>query len=879
VDLIRGPAVRGALALTLVTGGIPAAAQETFPTGPGPYDPDVPTVASVRGFASGASFSTYREIERALAAIERASDRVHLETYGTSVEGRPLRIVWISSPENLARLDAIRAANVSLATGTTDPTADLADRPLLAWFSFGVHGDEASGPETALELVYHLAASRDEATVARLDDLVVAIDPVLNPDGHERYVGWFRSVVGPDPNPDPAAREHRPPWAPGRTSHWLFDLNRDWAWSVMPETRARLKAYRATLPHVHVDFHEMSPESTYFFFPAASPVHAFYPSSTTTWARVFGAANAAEFDGRGWPYYTEEEFDLFYPGYGDSWPSFLGATGMTYEQAGGAGAGVVLDRPGEQRLTLEDRIERHFVAALTTLETAVDRKDERLADFAAFWRSGDREPPGAPTAWLVPPRGGDARALAELLVRQGIVVDTLSTSLSTADLTPFAGTDRSDSLPSGTYVVMADQPLGRYAAALLIPVTEFPDTSRFYDITGWSLPFLHDVPAWRSETPVPVPRGRWTGRPTGGPHPPDEIEETGVAIVWSYAASDDVVAAARLVGRGVAVRVAERPFRASGRSFGRGTFIVPLGEDTDVVAVWNEVVAGGGEPIVVETHRTESGIDLGSDHVRPLIVPRIAVASGPGTRPTSVGAAWWLLAEQAGLSVDVVRLGDLAVRPGGNPDSLEGADREPLDLDPYTVIVLPDASGPEAVGAALGRAGAERIGAWVRAGGTLVAVRSAAEWLVGQSGEGATFDFALVPEPVPTVEERRSLQAEREAEEARTRIPGTLVAVDVDTTSVLGYGFGDRSAAVLIRNPAPLALADRGNAYLYADAPPLAGYLPSESRERLAGTPYAIAGDVGLGHAVLFADDPGFRGILRGLRKAYVNAVLLVPGS
>lgn len=879
MDLIRGLVVRGALAFAFVTGGASAAAQETFPAGPGPYHPDVPTVASTRGFATGTSFSTYREIEGALAAIESASDRVLLETYGASVEGRPLRIVWVSSPENLARLDAIRTANVALATSTADPPAEIADRPLFVWLSFGVHGDEASGPETALELVYHLAASQDESTVARLDDLVVAIDPVLNPDGHERYVGWFRSVVGPDPDPDPAAREHRPPWAAGRTNHWLFDLNRDWAWGVMPETRARLEAYRATLPHVHVDFHEMNPESTYFFFPAASPVHAFYPSSTTTWARVFGAANAAEFDRRGWPYYTEEEFDLFYPGYGDSWPSFLGATGMTYEQAGGARAGVVLDRPGERRLTLADRVEHHLVAALTTIETAADRKDERLADFAAFWRSGERKAPGAPAAWLVPPGGGDARALAELLVRQGIVVDTLSASLSTAGLTPFVGTERSDSLPSGTYVISADQPLGRYAAALLIPAAEFPDTSRFYDITGWSLPFLHDVPAWRSETPIPAPRGRWTPRPTGDLRPPDGIEETGVAIVWPYAASDDVLSAARLVGQGIPVRVADRPFRTSGRSFGRGTFIVPLGAGADPAAVWNEVVAGGGQPIVVETHRTESGIDLGSGHVRPLIAPRIAVASGAGTHPTSVGAAWWLLAEQAGLSVDVVRLGDLATPPGGSPDSLEGADREPLDLDPYTVIVLPDASGPDAVGAALGRDGVERIGAWMRSGGTLVAIRSAAEWFVREGGEGEAFDFALVPEPVSTAEERRSLQAEREAEEARARIPGTLVAVDVDTTSVLGYGFGDRSAAALIRDPARLALADRGNAYLYADALPLAGYMPPESRERLAGTPYAIVGDVGLGHAVLFADDPGFRGILRGLRKAYLNAVLLVPGS
>ncbi|HJU87626.1 MAG TPA: M14 family zinc carboxypeptidase, partial [Gemmatimonadota bacterium] len=438
---------------------------EPFAAGPGPYDPDIPTVAVLRGFETGTSFSLHADVETVLEGIADVSDRVRLERYGRSAEGRALWLAWISAPDNLARLDSLKAANRAAVEGRALPV----DRPIFVWLSFGVHGDEASSTEAALELLYHLAASRDPVVVAWLERAVVVVDPLLNPDGHERYAAWFRSVAGPVPDPDPEAREHRPPWPSGRTNHWYADLNRDWAWGVQPETRARVSAYLAAMPQVHVDFHEMDAGSTYFFFPAAPPIHGYYPPSTGEWGRIFGEANAAAFDARGWPYFSGEDFDLYYPGYGDSWPSFFGATGMTYEQAGGGEAGVVLEREGDLPLTLTDRVSRHLTAALVTIATAVENRERRLADFDAFWRSPGRVAPGAPAAWAVSGPAGAEAALASLLVRQGVRVDTLAAALRGVALEPFAGTADADSLPPGTLLIAADQPLGRYAAALLEP--------------------------------------------------------------------------------------------------------------------------------------------------------------------------------------------------------------------------------------------------------------------------------------------------------------------------------------------------------------------------------------------------------------------------
>ncbi len=844
--------------------------------GPGPYDPSVPTVAELRGFPTGHTFSTDREIERVLTGLAAASKRILLTEYGASFEKRPLRLAWVSTPENLTRLDSLRAVNARLMRGEA---VDLKDQPIFVWLSFGVHGDEASSPEAALELLYHLAAAEDDATREWLANCVIVIDPLLNPDGHARYVTWFRGVMGDRPDPDPSAREHRPPWPGGRTNHWYFDLNRDWAWGVQPETRARAAVYLRTLPQVHVDFHEMDAGSTYFFFPPAAPIHPFYPASTAAWGRVFGEANAAAFDSRGWSYYTEEDYDLFYPGYGDSWPSFYGATGMTYEQAGGGKAGVVLEREGMEPLTLTGRVRHHLLAAMTTIETAAERRRERLADFAAFWSPATRIAPGAPAAYLVPPSRA-AGDLAALLARQGIQVDTLDAAVAVSSLTPYPGVQPlADSLPSGTLLLRSDQPLGRYLAALMSPGEAPPDTSLFYDITGWALPYLYDVPAYRSARGPAVATAGWQPPRPGAPSP--EADAKTVAFVWDYAAPEDVLAAARLQAVGYRVQVAERALDLEGKRRRPGTFILPVSQPDSVAGPPAEleraITSAGTRPSAVSSFHTASGVDLGSGHVRTLRTARVALVGGPAVHPASLGAARLLIERESGVDVDVIRLEDLAAAPATGPDSLDGRGREPLDLAAYSAIVLPDGPGADAYASALGHTGRERLADYIDAGGTLIGVRAGAAYLaVGESG---LTEIELVEEPHATEDERRAPRAEREAGEERQRIPGTLLAAVVDTTSTLGYGFPDGAAAVMAREPVELALADGGNAWLYADLDPLAGYLPPAARERLPGTPYAVLAERGRGHVVLFADDPAFRGIMHALKKLYLNAVLLVPGS
>ncbi|HET6340745.1 MAG TPA: M14 family metallopeptidase, partial [Gemmatimonadota bacterium] len=688
------PIARGVAAAGILAGWVTTASGQALPGGPGPYEPGIPTVAEIRGEPTGADFSTASEVVRVLERIGATSRRVALERYGTTAEGRPLILAWISAPENLARLDELRAANVAL--GRSDPSAAVADEaPLFVWFAFGVHGDEPAGPEAALELAYHLAASRDPVTTSWLERVVVAIDPLQNPDGYERYVDGYRSRSGSAPDPDPRAREHRLPWPSGRTNGLLFDLNRDWAWGIMPETRARWKVYLETLPQVVVDFHEMDAGSSYFFFPPAEPIHPLLPASTLVWAERFGAANAAAFRSRGWAYYTRRDFDLLYPGYGDAWSSFHGATGMTYEQAGGGRAGLAL-KVGGRILTLGERIDHHLQAALATLEEAADRRIDRLADFRRFWGPAGRVPIDAHPFYLIPPAPG-ADGLAVLLAAQGVRVETTAGPVGVEDVVPLPGSPRPAApLPAGTLVVSSNQPLGRYAAAMLDPVTLRGSTTS--DVSAWALPLLFDVPAYAAGAGLAVERRPWRMVVRVPPRIPPGV----TALAWRYGSVGDVLAALRLVGRGETVQLAQARLAVGDQVLPRGTFVLPVGEERAVRAARELARLGVTARVLTVPLEDVSGA------LQPLRMPRVALAGGEPVLETSAGAVRHLLA-RSGVHADPVGLGDLAWS----------------DLEAWDVIVLPDGAEVGGYARRLERAG-ERLEAWVEAGGTLVGVRAGA---------------------------------------------------------------------------------------------------------------------------------------------------------
>ena len=306
----------------------------------------IPTPDEYLGYTLGERFTPWTRIVDYFNELAKHSSLITVQQFGETYEHRPLIVATLTSEKNRSALDRIRQNVTALADpdGTSPArAAEIAkSMPVVVWLAYCVHGNEASPAEAAMQVAATLL--RDPEGRKLLDDAVVIIDPLQNPDGHERYIQWFARTRGMEADPNPDAYEHQEPWPGGRFNHYLIDMNRDWAWSSQRETRARIALYRQWNPQVFVDLHEMSYQSTYFFPPDAKPLNANLPKDVEKWLDVFGRANAAAFTQRGWPFFVGETFDLFYPGYGDSWPALHGAIGMTYEVAGSGRGGSAISR-------------------------------------------------------------------------------------------------------------------------------------------------------------------------------------------------------------------------------------------------------------------------------------------------------------------------------------------------------------------------------------------------------------------------------------------------------------------------------------------------------------------------------------------------------
>ena len=239
----------------------------------------IPSPKDYLGYEPGERFAQHHEIVGYLQALAATSpNTIKVDQYGTTNENRPLVLAYIASPQNMARLEEIRQSNLAQ---TGEGGKLLADQPAIVWLSYNVHGNEASSSQ-AVMLMAHFLLSEPKAQ-EWLKNTVVILDPCINPDGYSRYANWYHGMVGQTMNPDPQSREHREPWPGGRSNHYYFDLNRDWAWQTQVESRQRMKMYIQWMPQVHVDYHEQGYNEPYYFAPAAEPFH----EVITPWQRRF----------------------------------------------------------------------------------------------------------------------------------------------------------------------------------------------------------------------------------------------------------------------------------------------------------------------------------------------------------------------------------------------------------------------------------------------------------------------------------------------------------------------------------------------------------------------------------------------------------------
>ena len=460
------------------------------------------------GYELGTQFTYHHKAVEYFKYIADNSPLAEYREYGTSNEGRALGICIISSEENLANVEEYRKNNL-IKTGLLNGDFTGKQIPII-WLAYNVHGNEAVGMEASMKTLYTLVTGSYSGVSDYLRSCIIIIDPCQNPDGHELYTGRYRNSMSFIINPDRNAREHNEGWPGSRANHYMFDLNRDWTWQTQTETRQRLNLYNQFMPHVHADFHEMGAESTFFFPPGAEP----WNTAITPWQREFhklmGNGNATLFNEKYRLYFTKENFDLFYPSYGDTWPIFNGAMGFTYEQSGGGAAGLALKLESGDTLTLKDRIDGHFTASMATVKVSYENKDKLVSEFNKYFEESTKSPTFAYKSVIIKGSNekSNLKSLIQLFDRHQIRYNyAAGAGKKFKGFDYLSNKDGEITIEKGDILISAYQPQSHFMQVLFEPDSKTTD-SLSYDLTAWALPYVYNLKAFALTDKIAADTGK-----------------------------------------------------------------------------------------------------------------------------------------------------------------------------------------------------------------------------------------------------------------------------------------------------------------------------------------------------------------------------------
>jgi hypothetical protein len=882
----------------------------------GPYREDLRRPWASFGYELGTFETTYAQYESLLREYQQHSDRLKVMQIGRTPEHRPLYLLAISSPSNLARLDEIREQLSKLAdprktvTGT-DLDQLISKTPIIVWLSYSIHGSESAAFEAGIQVLYQLIASDDPALQKALEQTVILINPCQNPDGHERFVTWYNAHG--EGRPEHYTFEHHEPWSiTGRLNHNFFDLNRDLISLSQPESQAATSAFLQWHPQVLADHHGQVKD--YFFPPPALPINPNIPANLSNrWLELFGQSNAAAFDKFGWSYFVRDVFDLFYPGYWDSWSSLHGATGMTYETDGGGPRGYNWYREDGTLLTLRDGISRHFTASINTVLTAASNRESRLRDYREFFASsvnGLRR-----KYYFVAGKDPEATiGLVGLLRQHGIEVSRINSDLKITNGKDYFGGDVGNkSIPAGSFVVDTAQPYGRLANALLEIETpqdtdfvkrqeelrsineskgseEAKQEYEFYDVTAWSLPLAMGVESYYSDDPLrgdttPVDSALYPkitlriGTGLKEEMPSSNILSPGVAYAFEPGSLGAMHLAAVLLQKGYRIETSNDTIRAAGHLFPRGTFLLRAERNPPDLRQSLQPLAAA-QNVSIQTIASgfldQGQHGIGSETVFPLKAPKIALLAGNPTTQTSYGLMRFLLEQKCGVEILPVAV-----------DALQ-----PENLAEFNVLILPDGS-PSRYSKYFDEKTVGHLRDWISNGGTLICIGGASQFVSNPdvnltSSRTIGSDDKTDENKKPDNEKSEAAQAgspdkKRDSSTHKPlRISGAIVKARVNHNSYLTIGYDSDTIPLLIKGDAFFKPTETGeNALTFSDDRlKISGFFWKDNTEQLLhGTSALIDEPIDKGRVILFGAEPGFRMIWRSTVHLLLNALIYGPSQ
>lgn len=807
------------------------------------YNPAIPTPKQVLGYEVGEWHVTHDQLVMYMKAVAEASDRVIFEETGRSYEKRPQTLLTITSPANLTKLDQIKAERAKL----RDPgaTVSIENMPVVMFMGYSVHGNEPSGANASLLAAYHFAAANEIS--ADLENIILLLDPAINPDGLNRFASWVNSHKAFSMNGDPAGREYNEAWPRGRTNHYWFDLNRDWLPVQHPESRNRVRVFQSWLPNIHLDFHEMGTNSTFFFQPGVpARMHPLTPDKNFELTEKIGTYHAKALDEIGSLYYNQENYDDFYYGKGSTYPDVQGSIGILFEQASSRGH---LQESANGMLSFPFTIRNQFTANLSSYQAAKEMRVELNQWMKDFYKEIKTETDtDSNKAYIFGTKDDDARSfhLADLILQHDIKVFSLNENITL---------NGQEFKKETSYIVPADQPQYRLIKAMFETRTTFKD-SLFYDISAWTYPmaFHLDFMALNSKI-LNLASVKQVNKDNFELAPGQVVGEPGAyqyALEWTdyYAPK----AAYQLLKAGFLVRVSNAEFTTpEGKKFGRGTILIDKGEsaldDQAFFAKLQEVAKSTNVDIHAISTGYTAGANMGSTFMAPLKTPQIALLVDGGVDSGEAGEIWHLLDQRMQMPVTLL--------PVGSVNS--------VNLDRYNVILMADGNYNS-----LGKMGAEKLKEWTSKGGTLVAKGGALRFL--STNEIGNFTFRTVENAETGVQ--KSYANFENATGAKGTF-GAIFKANLDITHPIGYGYSEKEIYTFRNDnffmevsPNPYA-----NPLVYTADPLASGYLhPSNLPGIQNGSVIRISG-VGRGRIVGFADNPNFRAFWFGTNKLFMNSI------
>lgn len=814
----------------------------------GALNPAIPSPEAFLGYPIGTHYTRHDRIVAYFKELEKHSNRITVETIGKTYEERPLIIATITDPKNHGNLPSIKNEHKKL----VDPAGGLisaTDHPVIVLLAYSVHGNETSSGEAAMLTAYYLTANEDEETNRILNESVILIDPAQNPDGRDRAASWHNSYKSLVPSSDPYDKEHREGWPNGRSNHYLANLNRDWLSATQIESRERLKFFHEWYPNIHIDFHEMGTNSTYYLEPsperAESPI---IPKTSYEFNKTVAKYQIEELEKIGSFYFTGEVFDNISPIYGSTYPDFHGAVGVTLEQASSRG---LVQESENGDLTFPFTIRNHFVTGIGTLRAAVAEKEGLFQLQNEFFKSALQEAGNHPTKSYV---FGDEKDIGltdkflDLLLSHKINVYPIGEDKRVAG---------KDFKADYAYIVPAEQPQFRLIHSIFEEMTLLRD-SLYYDNTAWSLIHAYGIKHAKSDqtlqgggAPIETVPNR-LGEVIGGK------SDYAYLIPWSdYNASR---ALGGLLGKGMRVKSSQQPFKSStaagDKEFGYGSLLIPVTGQTQssdkLYAFLSEIAKDAKVDIYsVTTGWLDDSIDLGSRSFVTVTKPRVATVFGQGVNYEEAGQVWQLLDRHLQIPLTKLDFYDVANVP----------------LSRYNVLILPHGSYGQWSESVIGK-----IKAWVNAGGTLITFRGAAEWAIsnGISSQSLYRDTLATEKEISRVDYDK-----RDVNEVPNRINGGIFFGDVDITHPVAFGLTERQR-YLVKTGTTLFQPSKnpyGTVAKYIAEPYVSGYVSGDNIKKISQSASILTEKVGGGTLVLFADDPTYRSYWHGTDRLLINAI------